>query len=243
MWYYRSIPVYHVRTMMQKLLVPIAILGSAVILFGAVFLLRSGSSRSASGNLHPELIQDVSASDHVLGSPDAPVKVVEYSDIDCPFCKIFEETMKKVQADYGSDKVAWVFRHLPLVSNHKDAEHHAEAAECVASQKGSQAFFDFISAIHVMAPEDQKFDPANYGKLLPAIGVDEAKFNDCRAKGTFAQRVADESNEAQEAGATGTPFIVIIPPQGAPRAAFTGALSYEQMKQIVDAGLATPTSK
>ena len=150
--------------------------------------------------------------------------------------------MKKIQSDYGSDKVAWVFRHFPLVQLHPDAERHAEAAECVASLKGPQAFFDFIAAVHAAAPDEQKFNSAHYDSLLPALGVDQKAFEACRTAGTFAQHVADDAVEAQAAGAQGTPFLVVIGPDGV-KTIFKGAASEAQMKQLIDTSLAATAKK
>jgi len=52
-------------------------------------------------------VKAVNQSDHVLGSSDAPVKVIEFSDLECPFCKSFHPTMKKIAAEYPG-KVAWI---------------------------------------------------------------------------------------------------------------------------------------
>src|SRR3546814_15259021 len=65
--------------------------------------------RAAAGAVRP-----VNGEDHIMGSSDAPVKVIEFSDFECPFCKGFHRTMGRVMEEYGQEvKVAWVYRHFP----------------------------------------------------------------------------------------------------------------------------------
>ncbi len=95
----------------------------------------------------PAAITPLSQKDHLNGNPNAPVKIIEYSDLECPFCKEFHETMLQVMREYGAEgQVAWVYRHFPL-TKHPQAEPDAEAAECVASLGGETAFWDFITKV------------------------------------------------------------------------------------------------
>lgn len=222
---------------MQKFLVPIAILGSLVLLAVAVFLVR-GAGPAAPMALNADNIPAISAEDHVIGNPAAPIAIIEYSDIDCPYCKVFEGNMKQIMDEYGAtEKVAWAFRHLPLTQLHPNAGRHAEAAECVASLGGNESFWKFVDAIHTAAPNSQQFNPSGYGALLPGVGVQEDAFKACVDAGTFKDRVASNSDEARAAGASGTPFIVFIAPDGT-RLPVAGALTYEQIKEVVE-GLMT----
>ena len=91
-------------------------------------------------------IPAVSEQDHILGSLDAPVKLVEYSDLQCPFCGRFHPTMQRVAKEYG-DQVAWVYRHFPLESIHPNARPLANAAECAANLGGNDGFWKFIDAV------------------------------------------------------------------------------------------------
>ncbi len=82
---------------------------------------------------------DVEASDHIFGNPDAPVTIIEYSDYECPFCKQYDPTLKKiVQESNGS--VRWIYRHYPL---HQHSFEKLVAAECVAKIKGNDAFWKY----------------------------------------------------------------------------------------------------
>ncbi len=68
----------------------------------------------------------------VRGSFDAKVKIVEFSDFECPYCKTAHPTVKAVMEKYG-DNVSLEYRHYPL-SFHPNANRAAQAAECAAEQ-------------------------------------------------------------------------------------------------------------
>src|SRR6185295_5043808 len=83
-------------------------------------------------------VKPVAAEDHIRGDLAAPVKVIEFSDFECPFCKGFHATMKQVMADYEKDgKVAWVYRHFPIDELHSKARKEAQAAECAGELGGN----------------------------------------------------------------------------------------------------------
>ena len=81
----------------------------------------------------------VTAEDHIIGSIDAPIIIIEYSDFECPYCKAFQTTLKQVVAD-NNGNVAWVYRHWPI---HQNSFAKLVAAECVAKIKGNDAFWKY----------------------------------------------------------------------------------------------------
>lgn len=81
--------------------------------------------------------------DHIIGNPDAPILVIEYSDLECPYCKRFGATMKEVVAE-SNGNVAWIYRHWVV---HQTALPKAGAAECVAKLKGEDAFWKYIDLV------------------------------------------------------------------------------------------------
>lgn len=105
------------------------------------------------GKDNPAALQDVKEFDHVLasdmkrGSDSAKFAFVEYSDLQCPFCRAFHPTVGRLLSAYGSDMV-WVYRHFPLPARiHPNAEKYAEAAECAKNQGGQDAFWKMVDAI------------------------------------------------------------------------------------------------
>jgi len=88
-------------------------------------------------------VPTVSKDDHIIGNIDAPVVVIEYSDLECPYCKRFGGVMKEVIAE-SNGQVAWVYRHWIV---HQSALSKTAAAECVAKLKGEDAFWKYIDLV------------------------------------------------------------------------------------------------
>lgn len=103
-------------------------------------------------------VRKVDDSDHLRGDPKASVKVVEFSDLECPFCKRFHLTMQQLMEGY-SGKVAWVYRHFPLDSLHPKARKEAEASECAAELGGNDGFWAYIDKLFEITPSNNGLDP------------------------------------------------------------------------------------
>jgi len=99
----------------------------------------------ADASVESPISTDISE-DYVRGSEDARIIVIEYSDLECPFCSRFHDTMKEAMTTYPDD-VAWVYRHFPLDQIHPSARRAAAAAECIGKQKGSDGYWSAIDAM------------------------------------------------------------------------------------------------
>ena len=131
----------------NNLTIPAAIVIAGVLIAGAVYLGGSSFTGSpASSETGGEIeINPIGDKDHILGSPNAKIVVVEYSDTECPFCKSFHETMNRIVDEYGKNgDVAWVYRHFPLDTIHSKARKEAEATECAAQLGGDAQFWGYI---------------------------------------------------------------------------------------------------
>lgn len=81
--------------------------------------------------------------DHIYGNPNAKITIIGYSDFECPYCKIFHETLTQI-VDESNEEVSWVFRHWPL---HQNSVAKLIASECVATLKGNDAFWEYADLI------------------------------------------------------------------------------------------------
>jgi protein-disulfide isomerase len=92
-------------------------------------------------------LKPASKDDHIRGSLDAKVKIIEYSDLQCPFCARHHPVMKQLESAYSPDDFAWIYRHFPLSSIHPNAQPLAEASECASEIGGNNGFWAFIDKV------------------------------------------------------------------------------------------------
>lgn len=182
-----------------------------------------------------ELMRPVSPRDHIRGRPDAPVKIVEFGDTECPLCKRFHPALKQIAAEY-LDQVAWVFRHYPVDEIHPKARKEAEASECAAEQGGNDKFWAYLDRLYEITPSNDKLDPAELPRIAEHVGLSRAQFESCLQSGKHAQRVAEDVEDALAAGAMGTPYTVVIAPNGR-LFPILGAQPYASVKRVIDIAL------
>lgn len=178
---------------------------------------------------------EITSEDHIRGNKNANVALVEYSDLECPFCKRFHPTMQQVMKEYG-DKVKWIYRHYPL-SFHANAQKEAEASECAAKLGGNDAFWKYVDAI--LERTTSNGTGFALDKLVPLAkenGLDESKFKTCLDSGEFTQKVKDQTEKGTQEGVTGTPGTIIIDAKGNTQLV-PGALPFDQIKPMIDAVL------
>jgi len=172
-------------------------------------------------------VKGLSDEDWVRGDKNAKITIVEFSDLECPFCTRFHNTMNQVMTDYAG-KVNWVYRHFPLTSLHPEAFQKAESAECVGELGGNDKFWAFLDKVF-----EGSETMANITDLVSAVGVNKTKFQECLDSGKYKTKIQNQSQEAQTAGGRGTPYSVII--AGDQKIAIPGALPYESVKASLDA--------
>ena len=202
---------------MSKYLTPIAIVIVGVLVAGSILLTKKieTSSPTTVKNTTPKVsvVTPVDEKDHILGSPQANIVVVEYGDTECPPCKMFHTVMHQVIDNYGkTSQVAWVFRHSPIVGLHSKAPKEAEATECATLLGGKDMFWKYIDQIYTITPGNNGLDPAELPKIASSLGLDVLKFNDCLSSGSQKSIVDQDLADALKVtgGQLGTPHIEII---------------------------------
>jgi protein-disulfide isomerase len=172
--------------------------------------------------------------DHIYGNPDASVSLIEYSDFECPFCKRFHPTAKKIVEAYDGE-VNWVYRHFPLAFHNPGAQKQAEASECAAALGGNDAFWRYTDLIYKRTRSNGKGFPIS--KLVPLakeIGLEEAEFRQCLDEGRFAERVKEDIEEGSRVGITGTPGTILLHNTTGEVIPQPGAAPFNTFKQLID---------
>jgi protein-disulfide isomerase len=177
-------------------------------------------------------LKPISDKDHILGNPDAPIAVITFIDLECPFCKRFHSTMYQIVDEYGG-KVKWVIRNLPLEELHSKAKTEAIAAECAADLGGNEKFWQYINRLFEITPSNDGLDLAELPKIAEYVGLNKTQFETCLVSGKFDQLIDEEIQDGTNSGAQGTPYSIIIGPKGK-KSVIPGALSYKDVKKMID---------
>ena len=178
-------------------------------------------------------VPKVTDQDHVRGDRKARIALIEYSDLECPFCKKFHPTAQQALDAYKG-QLMWVYRHFPLAF-HQNAHKESEASECVAALGGNDAFWKYIDAIYERTTANGTgFALDKLAPLAVEVGVNQAKFTECFDKGTYAKKVDDEMSGGSQAGVNGTPGNILLDTKTGKTVVIPGAVPFEQLKLGID---------
>jgi protein-disulfide isomerase len=189
---------------------------------------------AAAGRVEPAHVQSLSfAGAPTLGSPNALVVLVEFSDFHCPFCRTYARTtfpeIRKAFIDTG--RVLYAFRHYPL-DIHPRAPDAAVAALCAARQGRFWELHERLFAAPRPVAPDALEDHAR------AVGVNLQSWRTCVRAGVAREDVRQDLEEARRIGFAGTPGFVAGLRDGAdrlrPRYRFAGAQPFESFKKMIE---------
>jgi protein-disulfide isomerase len=161
------------------------------------------------------------------GNTNAEITVVEFSDLECPFCARLHPTLKEL-VDTSAGSIRWEYRHLPL-SSHLGAFPAAVASECVGRQLGSEGFFSFLDAVFTRLGN---YEPAKFRAEAIALGVHGETFDTCLVDTVISDLVTEDAAAASQVGARGTPFSVIVDSSGVTQS-LSGALPLAQWQSVI----------
>jgi protein-disulfide isomerase len=144
----------------------------------------------------------VSAVDHLLGAPHAPLTIVEYGDFECPNCKQAAPAVKLLLERFAG-KVRFVFRHFPLEEVHPHALAAAEAAEAAAGQGKFWQMHDllFENQSHLKLQNLQSY--------ADRLGLDRARYTAEMDDHIYLQRIREHMQGGRDSGVHGTPGFFV----------------------------------
>lgn len=171
----------------------------------------------------------VSDEDHIRGNPNAKITIIEYSDLECPFCKRFHPTMQQIVEKYPND-VRWVYRHFPLSQLHAQARKESLASECAAEQG---KFWEFIDLVFQTTSGNDSLDLTKLPDLAAQAGVvNVSQFTSCVDSEKYAGKVDADIADAATAGGRGTPYSVVVGPNDE-KVPINGAQPLEQVEAVL----------
>jgi protein-disulfide isomerase len=150
-----------------------------------------------------DLSEDVDPDrDHVRGSEDAPVTLVEYGDYQCPYCGQAEVVIRELLDSFGDD-LRYVWRQLPLNDVHEHAQMAAEAAEAADAQGKFWPMHDLL------LNHQDDLEPSDLSRYANDIDLDLTRFWEELRSREHAPRIAEDVASADASGVAGTPSFFI----------------------------------
>jgi protein-disulfide isomerase len=140
--------------------------------------------------------------DHLQGSIDAPIALLEYGDYECPFCGEVQPIVREIQHRLGDD-LCFAFRHFPLTNVHPHAEHAAEAAEAAGEQGSFWAMHETLFA------NQNALDDESLAEYAATLELDETRLIKEVVSGAYAGRIREDFKNGVRAGVNGTPCFFI----------------------------------
>ena len=140
--------------------------------------------------------------DHIQGSADAAVTLVEYGDYECPYCGAAYPIIKEVQARMGR-RLRFVFRNFPITTSHPHAEQAAEAAEAAATQGKFWQMHDLLYA------NQRRLRDQDLRAYAEKLGLDVERFDKELAEHVHAERIHEDFLSGVRSGVNGTPTFYI----------------------------------
>ena len=157
---------------------------------------------------YPLASEDVPDDKNIYGNINARFTLVEFSDLECPFCKRFHDTPKKI-VEASKGMINWQWKHLPLDFHNPAAKRQSLAAECVREQKGNKAFWVFLDDVFNKSRGNGQ-GVEDLASLVSGVGANVTEAQKCISNGSYSDKIAEDIKQATNHGINGTPATFIV---------------------------------
>lgn len=194
------------------------ILGTLILVIGAAMIFSNTSPVDEQGKVVVDETQAIGSARHSLGAdPEAStsaqvVTIVEFSDFQCPACKVSQPAVAQVM-QHHSDSVRLIFRHFPLDSIHPNARLAAQASVAV-SELNSEQFWSFHDLLFEnqqkwadIKDRDELKD--TFAQYAEGLGIDKTQFLERMEDNSIAEIVTQDVSSGTQLGVTATPTFYV----------------------------------
>jgi protein-disulfide isomerase len=231
----------------RLVMIGLIVLGAALVVFAIVWpqLRPVAEVVSVDPGTHPN------ASDNAIGDPNAPIKIEEFADFQCPYCERFHQETEPLLRQYYVDtgKVQFIYRSMGnFVSENiaraqgtpakTESQDSALAAYCAGEQNKFWEMHAHLFA-NVIGEDAGSFNDKRLKSIAETVGLDMAAFNSCYDSGKYLERAQQDFEDAQAANINGTPgFLVTYTVNGETKTKLIeGAQPFSTFQQELEAAL------
>ena len=188
----------------------------------------------------PKLPMKISAdNDPIIGNPDAPITIIEFTDFQCPFCARFHtQTLPLILEEYiEQGKVKLVVRDFPIQSIHPNAVPAAVASECANEQGKVKEMHDMLFYYQNEWSRQETADALSlFSQYAAEIQLEQETFDSCLTSGKYIEEIKKDLDDGRNYGVSGTPGFFIGNDQIG-YVELKGAQPFDSFKKIIDAQL------
>lgn len=186
-------------------------------------------------NAEVEVLDD----DPFIGSEEAQVVMIEFSDYECPFCQRYHlNTYPEIKSAYvDTDRIGYVWKDFPLSFHDPLATDQAVAAQCVMRLEGSEKYFEYADKIfETTEGGGNGMDESQLNDLAEEIGVNKEDFDACADNDETLAKVEANIEVGAAAGISGTPgFVIGVIEDGVVKGeVVSGALPFANFQDVID---------
>ena len=188
----------------------------------------------------PNIPLKISAdNDPIIGNPNAPITIIEFSDFQCPFCAKFHiQTLPLIMNEYiNKGQVKLVFRDFPIQSIHPNALPASVAAECANEQGKFKEMHDkLFEKQNEWSNQTTDNVIITFNQYAFEMGLEEKRFEDCLKNGKYIEEIQKDLDDGRTYGISGTPGFFV----GNDQIGFIelkGAQPFENFKKVIDSQL------
>lgn len=166
------------------------------------------SNQKISAHLEKYNLADENSREPIYGNESARFTLVEYSDLECPYCRAYTATPIGLVND-NPEYLNLRFQHFPLSFHDPVASHQAHAVECVGELAGNRAYWAFIKSIF----ENTKGNGAgvaSVNSIASTVGVSSEDLDECMLTRKYVQRIQAQQAQGRDFGVSSTPTTVIV---------------------------------
>ncbi len=194
-------------------------IGIGLVVLGALavaFLIIWPNLKPITGIISVEPNPRPQADANNMGDPNAPVKLVEYSDYQCPFCERFASDTegRLVETYISTGKLYFTYRSAGnwvsdnIRGGKTESEDAAKAAYCAGDQNLYWEMHDMLFA-NVLGEDVDSFTDRRLAAIAEKTGLDMTQYNECYSSGAYDDQVFQDGKDALTAGVRGTPGFVL----------------------------------
>jgi protein-disulfide isomerase len=226
------------RLQQQRLTAILIVVGIALILIAIIALPSIVNASNPVVDITPIQSRTIpNANGAAMGNPDAPVKIIEYSDFQCPACQVFYIKVEPqlIEEYVTTDKVYFEYRSMGLYLGQESVD-ATIAAYCAGDQNKFWEYHDILFT-NQTGENVGAFSPRRLQAFGETIGLDMKAFKDCLSSRKYQERINQDQTEGEKAGVKVTPSFVIN------GKIVGGALPFEEFSKEIEAALQAAGAK